>query len=211
MLSLALPKGKLLPPSIAFLGRLGISHPNLSKESRRLIFEFPDQEMRIVLVRATDVPTYVEHGATDLGIVGDDLLMEQMRDLYEPLDLEYGRCKVVLAEMNRKGTRFSHFSKLRVATKYPNITDNFFSKKGVPIEIVKLYGSLELAPEMGLADQIVDISDTGETLRLHSLNVVEEIMSCSARLIVNRASWKLKYVVIQKWIQAIQRVLKEKE
>ncbi len=201
-LVVALSKGRLFHPAIALLKKLGIAPAGLFYESRLLTFDVPESDLKIVLVRATDVPTYVEYGAADLGIVGSDLLLEQMRDVYEPVDLMFGQCAIVLAQPIQNGSR--PCLKLRVATKYPNITESYFSKKGIPIEIVKLYGSVELAPSVGLAEQIVDLSSSGETLRVHHLAVVEEIVRCSARLIVNRASLKLKYPAIQKMIEAIK-------
>ncbi|MFY9268186.1 MAG: ATP phosphoribosyltransferase [Candidatus Manganitrophaceae bacterium] len=211
-LTLALPKGKLLSPTVAFLNRLGIAPAGLSETSRRLTFDVPEKKIQLILVRATDVPTYVEYGAADVGIVGKDLLLEQMPDVYEPIDLGYGFCRLVLAAPDEKGEGLAPsngYSKLRVATKYPNITERYFSEKGVPIEIIKLYGSIELAPLVGLADQIVDLTSTGETLRTHDLSVVDEIAQCTARLIVNRASLKLKYPAIQELITAMKNALKE--
>ena len=204
-LVIALSKGRLLAPSISFLKRLEITPAGLNEESRRLTFDQPEKNIRVILVRATDVPTYVEYGAADVGIVGKDLLLEQMRDVYEPLDLGYGPCKIVLAEREGGEIRPGGRSKLRVATKYPNITERYFSEKGIPIEIVKLYGSIELAPLVGLAEQIVDLSSSGETLRAHPLKVVEELARCTARLIVNRASLKLKYPTVQELIEKIKK------
>lgn len=218
-LVLALSKGRLLEPSIAFLKALGLAPSGLTEETRKLTFDLPEKNLKILLVRATDVPTYVEYGAADLGIVGKDLLLEQMRDVYEPVDLGYGRCKIVLAQpapaaRNENGSGENGaggHTKLRVATKYPNITERYFSEKGIPIEIVKLYGSIELAPLVGLAEQIVDLSSSGETLRAHHLNVVDEICRSTARLIVNRASLKLKYPAIAGLIELIKKELLKTE
>lgn len=217
-LVIALSKGRLLEPSILLLKRLGILPKGLTKSSRRLIHDAGEKGVRILLVRAVDVATYVEYGAADMGIAGKDLLLEQMRDVYEPVDLEYGSCKVVLARPEPNGTEpgsphegnACRQTKLRIATKYPNITERYFSEKGIPVEIVKLYGSIELAPLVGLADQIVDLSSSGETLRAHHLSVVDEIVQCSARLIVNRASVRLKYPAIQNMIDTIKKTLKQK-
>ncbi|MBI3803946.1 MAG: ATP phosphoribosyltransferase [Nitrospirae bacterium] len=212
LLTIALSKGRLLKPSIEFLKRLGLSSSELSEESRRLTFDIPEKKVKVILVRATDVPTYVEYGAADVGIVGKDLLLEQMCDVYEPIDLEYGFCRIVLAAPSgngSRGARSNGHSKLRVATKYANITERYFLEKGIPIEIIKLYGSIELAPLVGLADQIVDLTSSGETLRTHHLGVVDEIALCTARLIVNRASLKLKYPAIQKLFDAIKKELKK--
>ncbi|MCG3111953.1 MAG: ATP phosphoribosyltransferase [Candidatus Manganitrophus sp. SB1] len=210
-LTIALSKGRLLGLTIPFLGQLGIIPAELTEESRRLTFDVPEKKIKIILVRATDVPTYVEYGAADVGIVGKDLLLEQTRDVYEPVDLGYGFCRIVLAGPSGNGTgeRPNGHSKLRVATKYPNITERYFLEKGIPIEIIKLYGSIELAPLVGLADQIVDLTSSGETLRTHHLGVVDEIAQCTARLIVNRASLKIKYPAVQKLIEAVKKELKK--
>ena len=210
MITLALSKGRLLRTTIPLLDTLGIAPAELSEESRRLTFDVPEKKVKIILVRATDVPTYVEYGAADIGIVGKDLLLEQMRDVYEPVDLGYGFCRIVLAgpSGNGAGERPNGHSKLRVATKYPNITERYFLEKGIPIEIIKLYGSIELAPLLGLSDQIVDLTSSGETLRTHHLSVVDEIAQCTARLIVNRASLKIKYPAVQKMIEAIKKELR---
>jgi ATP phosphoribosyltransferase len=174
-------------------------------ESRRLIFEHPASGTTIMIVRPSDVPTYVEYGAVDAGIVGADVLMEQAADVYEPLDLGFGFCRLVVAapksEIQRDGR---HATKLRVATKYPNMTERYFTQKGIPIEIIKLYGSVELAPLVGLADRIVDLVSTGKTLRAHNLVVTDVIAASTARLIVNRASLKLKYRRMNGLIEALR-------
>lgn len=207
---IALSKGRLLQPSIEFLKNLDISTTELTPESRQLSFDIPDKAIRILLVRATDVPTYVEYGAADIGISGKDVLLEQMRDLYEPLDLGYGPCKIVLAAPNHHHRPVPH-SKLRIATKYPNITERYFSEKGIPIEIIKLYGSIELAPLVGLSDQIVDLSSSGATLKANHLTIVEQIAECSARIIVNRASQKLRYPSLQRLIKKMKEMLPVKQ
>ncbi len=208
MLTLALSKGRLLTPSVAFLKALKMLPEGFSDGGRSLVFDFPKYGLRILLLRASDVPTYVEYGAADMGIVGSDLLMEQMRDVYEPVDLGFGRCRLVLAALadsikQPRVPKRAHL-KPRVATKYPNITERYFSERGLPIEIVKLYGSIEIAPLVGVSDQIVDLSATGETLRAHGLAVVDQIADCSARLIVNRASHKIKYPALLKKVEAIK-------
>ncbi len=212
-LVIALSKGRLLETAIALFKKVGVVPDKFSTKSRRLTFEDKKSGVKILLVRAVDVPTYVEYGAADIGIAGKDLLIEQMCDVYEPVDLKFGACRIVLAEADTANNAPNHrgYSKLRVATKYPNITERYFSEKGLPIEIIKLYGSIELAPLVGLADQIVDLSSSGETLRLHNLKVVDEIASCSARLVVNRASLKLKYPSIQKMIRDIKKVVGRKQ
>lgn len=210
-LVIALSKGRLLETTIPFFKRLGISPDDFSPESRRLTFEDKKNQVKILLVRAVDVPTYVEHGAADMGIAGKDLLLEHMCDLYEPVDMGFGHCRIIVAEATRENGRNNHprYSKLRVATKYTNITERYFSDKGIPIEIIKLYGSIELAPSVGLADQIVDLTSTGETLKANNLEIVDEIVECTARLVVNRASLKLKYPTVQTMIHKIKTALKE--
>lgn len=195
-LTIALPKGRLLAPAIRLFERCGMNHRGLQTDTRRLIFESRGQDWRFVIVRDRDVPTYVEYGAADMGIVGKDVLLEEDRDVYEPLDLRFGPCRLVLAQPNGLGRGLrsrSLSSKIRVATKYPKITERYFSEKGLVVEIIKLYGSIELAPWAGLAEQIVDLIASGRTLRENHLAVVETIAESTARLIVNRASLKLKY------------------
>jgi ATP phosphoribosyltransferase len=206
-LVIALPKGRLFVPSLLLLKHLGASPEGLTEDGRKLTFDLPEQRLRLMIVRAVDVPTYVEYGAADLGIAGKDQLLEQNREVYEPLDLGFGRCRLVLAEPALRGSNHPVSTKVRVATKYPNITERFFSEKGIPVEIIKLYGSIELAPLVGLADQIVDLSDTGETLRQNGLAVLEQIAASTARLIVNRASLKIKHERIKSLIREVKRVL----
>ena len=169
------------------------------------------EKFKFIFIRAIDVPTYVEHGAADIGIVGKDVLLEQdHRDLYEPLDLKFGFCRIVIAEAKGKEKRpvSKGWTKIRIATKYPRITERYFSQKGIPVEIIKLYGSIELAPLVGLAEQIVDLSSSGRTLRENHLVEVEEITGSTARLVVNRASLKIKYPGIGELIRKLQKGLK---
>jgi ATP phosphoribosyltransferase len=192
-LSIALSKGKLLDPALDLFKRMGLAPKDAFLDSRRLIFEHPASGISLMVVRPSDVPTYVEYGAVDAGIVGADVLMEQATDVYEPLDLKFGACRLAVAApesaVKRNGR---HGSRLRVATKYPNMTERYFTQKGIPIEIIKLYGSVELAPLVGLADRIVDLVSSGKTLRANNLVMTDVIMESTARLIVNRASLKLK-------------------
>jgi ATP phosphoribosyltransferase len=208
--TLALSKGKLLEPSLSFLKKLGIALPASFAGDRRLIFNVPSKEkfpppLKIILARATDVPTYVEHGVADIGIVGNDLLAEQMRNVYEMVDLNFGHCRLVLAEPKEKTS--AKRLKPRIATKYPNMTERYFLDKGIPIEIIKLYGSIEIAPLVGLADQIVDLSETGETLRAQGLEILDTIAHCSARMIVNRASFKLEYPMVFNLLEEIKKAI----
>jgi ATP phosphoribosyltransferase len=204
-LAIALSKGKLLEPALDLFRRVGLAPKDASPDSRRLIFEHPASGTTLMIVRPSDVPTYVEYGAVDAGIVGADVLMEQATDVYEPLDLGFGACRLAVAApesaVKRNGR---HGTRLRVATKYPNLTERYFTQKGIPIEIIKLYGSVELAPLVGLADRIVDLVSSGKTLRAHNLVVTDVIMESTARLIVNRASLKLKHKRVQGLIEALR-------
>jgi len=204
-ITIALSKGKLLSPTLALFRQAGYSAYHVDESDRRLILEYPDHGHRVLIVRPSDVPVYVEYGAADLGVVGKDVLLEQSPDVYEPLDLGLGVCKLVVAKPNGQSPIQRLSSKLRVATKYPKITEQFFNQQGLPVELIKLYGSIELAPLVGLADRIVDLVETGETLRANHL-VEEEIISwSSARLIVNRASLKLKHAVVTEVIARIKK------
>ncbi len=204
-LIIALSKGKLLEPALDLFKRVGLVRKDIASESRRLIFENPASGTTIMIVRPSDVPVYVEYGAVDAGIVGADILMEQDTDVFEPLDLGFGACRLVVAAPVSPSPRNARLStRLRVATKYPNVTERHFTQKGVPIEIIKLYGSVELAPLVGLADRIVDLVSTGKTLRAHHLEVTEVILESTARLIVNRASLKLKYRQVNGLIEALR-------
>ena len=205
-LTIALSKGKLFEPAMELLARVGLISRKIAGESRRLVFENPASGTTIMIVRPSDVPTYVEYGAVDAGIVGADVLMEQATDVYEPLDLGFGACRLAVAAPAAIRSN-GRVSKLRVATKYPNVTERHFTNKGIPIEIIKLYGSIELAPMVGLADCIVDLISTGKTLKAHHLVVKEIIASSTARLIVNRASLKLKYQRINELIEALRKGL----
>ncbi len=201
--TLAIAKGRLFDPTVAFLKKLNMLPAHFADMGRHLSIDVPEQGLKILLLRAFDVPTYVEYGAADLGIVGSDLLMEQMKEVYEPLDLRFGQCRMVLAEPCRPSRAQPH-RKRRVATKYPNVTERYFCERGLPVEMIKLYGSIELAPLLGLSDQIVDLSSTGETLSAHGLTVIDTLAVCSARLIVNRASLKLKHPFLQTQIHRIR-------
>lgn len=206
MLTIALSKGKMLELTLDVFRRAGYAADGLSTESRRLVFPCPEIGMTFLIVRPTDVPTYVEYGAADVGIVWKDVLMEQDSDVYEPLDLQFGACKIAVAALNGQASRDRLSSKIRVATKYPRITERYFNQRGVPVEIIKLYGSIELAPLVGLADWIVDLVETGNTLKAHDLIEVECIAQSTARLVVNRASLKLKHAVVTALIKKLRAV-----
>lgn len=199
-LTLALPKGRLLPPAIELLRALGID--GVDADSRRLICSDESRGLDMLLLKPSDVPAYVTHGAADLGIVGKDILAEQEPDVYEPLDLGFGFCRLVVAEPRALWERDdpSKWSWVRVATKYPRLTEHYFTERGIQLEIVRLDGSIELAPLVGLADRIVDLVQSGETLRANGLVEVAEIMRSTARLIVNRASMKTEYAAVTRLV-----------
>ena len=208
-ITIAIPKGRILQESVALFKRIGIDCEELLGETRRLIFENPTQRMRYMIVRATDVPTYVEYGCADLGIVGKDTLLEQEKDLYEPLDLKFGYCRMVVAEpaeLSRDDDP-AGWTSIRIATKYPNFTERYFTGKGVQVEIIKLYGSIELAPLVGLSERIVDLVSSGETLKQNGLVEVETIAEITTRLIVNRASLKTKHKRITGMITGLEKLV----
>jgi ATP phosphoribosyltransferase len=173
-------------------------------DGRRLVFSCPEIGVRFLIVRPADVPTYVEYGAADVGICGKDVLLEQENDVYEPLDLGFGACRIAVAALRGQESRNRLSSKIRVATKYPNVTERYFNQRGVPVELIKLYGSIELAPVVGLADRIVDLVETGSTLKAHDLVEVELIAHSTARVVVNRASLKLKHSLVTELIHKLR-------
>ena len=199
-LTLALPKGRLLDPAIELLRELGVSA--VDPESRKLIFKDPGRGLEILLLKPADVPAYVTYGAADLGIVGRDIVLEQEPDVYEPLDLGFGFCRLVVAEPRELWERDdpAKWSWVRVATKYPRLTEQYFSSRGIQVEMVRLDGSIELAPLVGLAERIVDLVQSGETLRANGLVEVAEITRSTARVIVNRAAMKTEYAAVTQLI-----------
>jgi ATP phosphoribosyltransferase len=204
-LTLALPKGRLLDPALALLAGLGIR--GLDGDSRRLLVYDEKADLRFVFLKPADVPIYVEYGAADLGIVGKDILLEQQPDVYEPVDLGFGFCRLVVAEPRELWERDdpAKWSWVRVATKYPTLTERYFSERGIQVELVRLDGSIELAPLVGLAERIVDLVQSGETLRANGLVEVAEIMTSTARLIVNRASLKTAHGRVNALISALRQ------
>ena len=200
-LRIALSKGRILDEPLPLLKSAGIELLEEPSKSRKLIFPTSNPNVDIVIIRATDVPTFVEHGAADVGVAGKDVLMEHgARGVYEPLDLNISRCKLMVAA---KKAAPEADGRLRVATKFVNITKQYYAEKGEQVEIIKLYGSMELAPLVGLADKIVDIVDTGNTLRANGLEPTELIATISSRLIVNKASMKMKHGVLQRLIDQL--------
>jgi ATP phosphoribosyltransferase len=209
-LTLALSKGKLFDRSVDLLVRAGIIQDRELFSSRRLRFDSDvDSELQFLLVKNTDVPTYVEYGIADVGIAGLDVIMETAADIYSPLDLGFGRCKIAVAGWPEDAdSGYDLASQLRVATKYPRITRDYFGRRGTQVEVIKLDGSVELAVLVGLADRIVDLVETGETLRQNGLTVHEVIDESTARLIVNKASHKLKLQKIDALIQILRKTLR---
>lgn len=199
-LTIALSKGRLLTGAEALFTKAGLPFP--PQDTRRLIVDAG--ELRFLFVKDMDVPVYVEYGVADIGICGSDVLIEAGSDVLIPLDLGYGRCRMVLAAPPSSGFGESWPTTLRVATKYANVTRSFFESRGLAIEIVKLQGSVEIAPGLGLADCIVDMVETGRTLLENGLEVVEEITSTSARLVVNRASDHIKRAEVASLIERLK-------
>jgi len=206
ILSVAVPKGRLLEEaSTLFEEAVGASPKRLLEGTRKLAAVAEAQGLRFISIRAGDVASYVEHGAADLGVAGLDVLREEPRDLYEPLDLGIGRCSVIVARP-RLAPPLPRGQAPRVATKYTNLAAQHFARKGIPAEIIHLQGSIEVAPSLGLADLIVDITETGETLRANDLVVEETVLDVSARLIVNRVALKLHAERLRRLIDALRRV-----
>jgi ATP phosphoribosyltransferase len=206
LLTLALPKGRLLDPALLLLREVGVD--GIDTDSRRLIFVDAARRLRLIVLKPADVPTYVAYGAADVGIVGKDILLEQEPDVYEPLDLGFGVCRLCVAEPRQLWERDdpARWSWVRVATKYPRLTERYFSARGIQVEIVRLDGSIELAPLVGLADRIVDLVQSGETLRANGLVEVAEIARSTARLIVNRAALKTSYTAVNRLLEEMRKV-----
>ena len=231
-LKIAVPKGRVLKDALGLLRKSGyVKHPDADYDSRRLIFDYQDDDVSLLIVKPWDVPTFVEYGAADAGISGKDVLLEKPRNVYEPLDLGIGKCRVVVAVdrniMDKETKRcrknaaenvlddikkkiYYSGTNLRIATKYVRITREFFNKKGVSnVQIIKLYGNVELAPISGLCDFIVDLVSTGETLKQNNLTPLEDIVFVTSRLIVNRASLKINSEEIASLIDNLKKQVKK--
>ncbi|WP_290873986.1 ATP phosphoribosyltransferase [Aquabacterium sp.] len=210
MITLALSKGRIFEETLPLLAAAGIEVSEDPEKTRKLILGTNRPDVRVVLVRATDVPTYVEHGGADIGVAGKDILIEHGgENLYQPLDLNIAKCHMsvaVRADFDYAGA-VKQGSRIRVATKYTTIAREHFANKGVHVDLIKLYGSMELAPLTGLADAIVDLVSTGSTLRANNLVEVEQIMNISSRLVVNQAALKLKREAIRSLIQAFESAI----
>lgn len=212
-LTVALAKGRLAQKAMEMFGAVGIHCEEMAnKDSRKLIFENLELGMRFFLAKATDVPTYVEYGAADIGIVGKDTLLEEGRRLYEVLDLKIGQCRMCVCGPESARAHLKNHELIRVATKYPRIAkDYFYNRKDQTVEIIKLNGSIELAPIVGLSEVIVDIVETGSTLRENGLTVLEEICPLSARMVVNQVSMKTENQRITALIRDFQELVRKKE
>jgi ATP phosphoribosyltransferase len=206
MLKIALSKGRIFKETLPLLAYAGIVPTEDPETSRKLVLDTNQEEVKLVIIRATDVPTYVKHGAADMGVAGKDVLLEQGEEgLYEPLDLKIAQCRLMVAgHLNAPPPN----RRLRIATKYVNVTQRYYAQRGEQVEVIKLYGSMELAPLLGLADYIVDVVDTGNTLRANGLAPLgEPIAEISSRLIVNKAAMKMKSRQIKELIGRLQKAV----
>ena len=202
-LRIALTKGRLEKDTVGLLEKIGYDCTAIREKGRKLILPVPDGNLEVVLAKANDVITYVEHGVCDMGVVGKDTIMEMQGKFFELVDIGFGRCKFALA--TKKGSTFyGGFDVKTVATKYPNITRRFFEAKGMDVDIIKIEGSVELAPLLELADGIVDIVETGTTLKENGLEVIEDVCPISARLIVNMVSMKMRQKEIENFVKLFE-------
>ena len=210
-LTFALGKGRLANKTLETFEKIGITCEEMKdKNTRKLIFVNEELKLRFFLAKGPDVPTYVEYGAADIGIVGKDTILEEARNIYEVLDLGFGKCRMCICGPKESKELLQHHELIRVATKYPRIAkDYFYNKKHQTVEIIKLNGSIELAPIVGLAEVICDIVETGSTLRENGLEVLEEVCPLSARMVVNQVSMKMEHERITKLITGLKSVLKE--
>ncbi len=208
-LTFALAKGRLAKKSLALFEQIGIEMTEMKDpDTRKLIFVNEELKIKMFLAKASDVPTYVEYGAADIGVVGKDTLLEEGRKLYEVLDLGFGKCNMCVCGPKEAAEYLKHQQLIRVASKYPNIAkDYFYNKKHQTVEIIKLHGSVELAPIVGLSEVIVDIVETGTTLRENGLQVLEVICPLSARVVVNQVSMKMENERIMKLIHDIKKLI----
>ena len=210
-LTFALGKGRLANQTLELFEKIGITCEEMKdKNSRKLIFTNEELKLRFFLAKGSDVPTYVEYGAADIGVVGKDTILEEGRKVHEVLDLGYGKCKMCVCGPESAREVLENNQLIRVATKYPNIAkDYFFNRKHQTIDLIKLNGSMELAPIVGLSEVIVDIVETGSTLKENGLKVLEEVCPLSARMVVNQVSMKMENERIRKLIEDLRRVLQE--
>lgn len=207
-LTIALSKGRIYEETMPLLAHAGIVPKDDPETSRKLILDTNHADIKLVIIRATDVPTYVQYGAADIGVAGKDVLLEHGGEgLYEPLDLEIAKCRLMTA--GPIGAKIPE-GRLRIATKFVNCARRYYAEQGKQVEVIKLYGSMELAPLVGLADFIIDVVDTGNTLKANGLEPLEHIADISSRLVVNRASMKMKHARVQRLIDKIAEAVKNK-
>ena len=207
-LTIALPKGKLFYLAKDLFAKVGFVADNLEEKSRKLVITNEELKLKFIIAKTADVPTYVEHGAADIGVIGKDVLMEAQKDVYELLDLGFGRCHLMMAvPKDKKRAKLTDYTHTRVATKFPNVAKQFFTSKGMQMEYIKMNGSIELGPIVGLSESIVDIVETGTTLRENNLEEIAFIAEASARLTANRASFKLRFDRISKLVKALEMEL----
>ena len=207
-ITVALPKGKLFGLSAELLKKVGWTADNLHEKSRKLIITNDDLRLNFIITKTADVPTYVEYGAADIGIIGKDVIAESGKDIFELLDLGFGKCHLMMAvDKNNIRPRLQDYSHTRVATKFPHIAEKFFSSHGMQMEYIKLNGSIELGPLIGLSESIVDIVETGTTLRENNLVEIISIMDSTARLIANRVSYKLNFARINNLVTDLKKLI----
>lgn len=210
-LTIALPKGKLFSISADLFAEIGYTAEGLEEKSRKLIITNEEKKIKFIISKTADVPTYVEYGAADIGIIGKDVLVESGKDVYELLDMGFGKCHLMMAvPKDKKRKSLKDYAHTRVATKFPHIAEQFFSRKGMQMEYIKLNGSIELGPIVGLSESIVDIVETGTTLRENNLEEIVSIMDATARLIANRVSFRLKFERINKMVEDLRYVLERR-
>ncbi|RNC29447.1 MAG: ATP phosphoribosyltransferase [Candidatus Dichloromethanomonas elyunquensis] len=215
-LTIALPKGKLLENSVQLLTQTGIDCGFVEEDSRKLMFDLPGSDARIIICRPTDIPTYVEYGAADIGFVGKDTVVEQNLDVAELVDLKFGYCRFVVAmpeetkppKLGDGSYDLNFLNHKRAATKFPRVAQMFFSERGMQVTPVKLHGNIELAPRVGLAEMIIDIVSTGTTLRQNHLVEIAPIMEATTRMIANRVAYRIKYERIQGLADTIREIIK---
>ena len=209
-LTIALPKGKLFAKSVELLAKVGYSADNVVEDSRKLVITNEENKVKFIIVKTMDLPTYVEYGAADIGIIGKDVILEEKKDVYELLDMKYGKCRLMVAVPKaKKRAKITDYAHLRVATKYPHCAREFFNKAGMQMTIIKLNGSIELAPIVGLSEMIVDIVETGTTLKENNLEEIAVVQPATARLIANKVSFKLQFNRIKKLVEDLQKVMME--
>ena len=209
-ITIALPKGKLFDKAVNMLAKVGYSAENVVEDSRKLVISNDETKVRFIIAKTVDVPTYVEYGAADIGIIGKDVLNEQGKDVVELLDLDFGRCRLMMAvPEDTRRANLTDYAHTRAATKYPNCAKRYFDKLGIQVELIKLNGSIELGPIVGLSESIVDIVETGTTLRENKLVEIDSLFTATARLIANRASFKLKFARLHKLVEDLRVVVAE--